>query len=58
MVNAEIESKPIICVDDTVKAAGFRRYDVKRTHVTILDDEKKQETFTSRFSKTHLMPEK
>ena len=50
MVEAKEERKSITYgVDDTVKAAGFRRHDVKNIHVTILDDEKNRETFTSGF---------
>lgn len=36
-------------VDDTVKDAGYKRYDVKTTHVTIEDENKNRETFTSGF---------
>ena len=36
-------------VDDTIKAAGFKRYDVKTNHVTIEDENKNRETFTSGF---------
>lgn len=38
-------------VDDTSKAAGHRKIDVKTTHLTIIDpDTKKKETFTTGFT--------
>ena len=41
IVNAAAEDKSVTYgVDDTVKAAGFRKFDVKTMHVTILDEEK------------------
>ena len=50
IVKAESEGKCITYgTDDTVKAAGNKRHDAKTTHVTILDDDKKRETFTSGF---------
>ena len=36
-------------VDDTVKAAGHRKHDVKTTHITIIDEHKDRETFSSGF---------
>lgn len=36
-------------VDDTIKAAGKKRLDVKTAHITIIDSEKKRESFTSGF---------
>ena len=38
-------------VDDTIKAAGKKRLDVKTAHITIIDSEKKRESFTSGFLK-------
>ena len=50
MVEAKKENKSITYgVDDTVKAAGFRRHDVKNMHITILDEKKNRETYTSGF---------
>ena len=50
MVEAKDEGKTVTYgVDDTVKAAGNKRHDVKTMHVTIIDGEKKRETFTSGF---------
>ena len=50
MLKANEEGKTITYgVDDTVKAAGFRRHDVKTVHVTILDEKKNRESFTSGF---------
>ena len=36
-------------VDDTVKAAGNSKYDVKTGHITIIGDNKERETFTTGF---------
>ena len=50
IVNAKAENKSVTYgVDDTVKAAGHKRHDVKTTHITIRDEEKNRETFTSGF---------
>ena len=35
--------------DDTVKAAGHTRWDVKTAHITIIDREKNRESFSSGF---------
>ena len=45
----EIGKTVTLGIDNTVKAAGFKRFDVKTTHVTILYKEKNRETFTSGF---------
>ena len=50
MIEANKEEKTVMFgMDDTVKGAGHKRFDVKTTHVTIIDDDKNRETFTSVF---------
>ena len=36
-------------VDDTLKAAGNNKYDLKTGHITIIGDQKEKETFTTGF---------
>ena len=50
MIRAKNENKTVTYgVDDTVKAAGFKQFDVKTMHVTVVDEDKNRETFTSGF---------
>ena len=35
--------------DDTTKAAGHKKFDMKTTHITLIDEDRKRETFTSGF---------
>ena len=35
--------------DDTTKAAGVKKFDMKATHVTIINEKRKRQTFTSGF---------
>ena len=52
MISAKEDGKSVtLGIDDTIKAAGFKRFDVKTTHATIIDKDKNRETFTSGFYK-------
>ena len=35
--------------DDTTKAAGFKKFDMKTNHITIIGEDKTRETYTSGF---------
>ena len=37
------------CVDDTVKAAGNKRLDIKAVHITIVSENKSRESFSTGF---------
>ena len=36
-------------IDDTTKAAGFKKFDMKTNHITIIGEDKTRETYTSGF---------
>ena len=48
MISAKEDGKSVtLGIYDTIKTAGFKRFDVKTMHATIIDKDKNRETFTS-----------
>ena len=59
MIEANKEEKTVTFgMDDTVKAAGHKRFDVKTMHVTIINDDKNGKSSLPVFTRMHHMLEK